>query len=97
MNVEHGVSPMVDVSSVYCRYMKSTTVKLTIETRDRIRALGGDTYEDTIVAALDALEADRFWSQADAAASWRAALDDDRRAQLEQRDAAVDTAFEGIE
>ncbi len=77
--------------------MKSTTVKLTIETRDRIRALGGDTYEDTIVAALDALEADRFWAQADAAASWRGSLSESQRAQLARRDAAVDAAFEGIE
>ena len=46
--------------------MKPTTVKLSVETRDRIRALGGQTYEDTIVNALDALEADRFWAQADA-------------------------------
>ena len=45
--------------------MKPTTVKLSVETRDRIRALGGQTYEDTIVDALDALEADRFWAQAD--------------------------------
>ena len=30
----------------------STTIKLSVETRDRIRDLGGDTYEDTIVEAL---------------------------------------------
>lgn len=77
--------------------MASTTVKVTTETRDRIRALGGDTYEDTIVAALDALEADRFWTQAEAAATWRSGLSDDQRAQCARRNAEVDAAFEGIE
>jgi hypothetical protein len=77
--------------------MKSTTVKLSIETRDRIRALGGDTYEDTIVEALDALEAAKFWTQADAAVAWRATLGDLQLAQRARRDAEVDAAFEGIE
>ena len=77
--------------------MKATTVKLSIETRDRIRALGGDTYEDTIIEALDALEADRFWVQADAAADWRRSLPDNERDRLVAREADVDTAFDGIE
>jgi len=77
--------------------MASTTVKLSVETRDRIRALGGDTYEDTIIEALDKLEADRFWAQAEAAASWRESLTDDERAALVTREAEVDAAFDGIE
>ena len=77
--------------------MKATTVKLSIETRDRIRALGGDTYEDTIVEALDALEANRFWVQADAAVDWRRSLPENERDRLVARDADVDTAFDGIE
>ncbi len=77
--------------------MKATTVKLSIETRDRIRALGGETYEDTIVAALDALEATRFWAQADAAEAWRRALPGEQRAHLAAREAEVDRAFDGIE
>lgn len=77
--------------------MKPTTVKLSIETRDRIRALGGNTYEDTIVEALDALEADRFWAQADAAAAWRRSLPDDERARLAACEAEIDAAFDGIE
>ena len=77
--------------------MKSTTVKLSVATRDRIRALGGDTYEDTIVEALDVLEAARFWEQADAAAAWRQSLPDDEREHLSARDADVDAAFNGIE
>jgi hypothetical protein len=77
--------------------MASTTVKLSVETRDRIRALGGDTYEATIIEALDLLEADRFWAQADAAASWRGSLNDDERAALVAREAEIDAAFDGIE
>ncbi len=76
--------------------MRATTVKLSIETRDRIRALGGDTYEDTIVEALDALEADRFWVRAEAAADWRRSLPGDERRRLAARDAEVDTAFDGF-
>jgi len=77
--------------------MASTTVKLSVETRDRIRALGGDTYEDTIIEALDKLEADRFWTQAEAAVSWRESLTDDERAVLVAREAEIDAAFDGIE
>jgi len=77
--------------------MNSTTIKLSVETRDRIRALGGDTYEDTIVEALDVLEADRFWAHADAAVAWRRSLSDHDRGRLEDREAEVDAAFDGIE
>ena len=76
--------------------MKPTTVKLSIETRERIRALGGDTYEDTIVQALDVLEAERFWAQAAAAAAWRRSLPDHDRERLAAREAEVDAAFDGI-
>lgn len=77
--------------------MTSTTVKVSVETRERIRALGGATYEETILEALDALETDRFWAQADAAVAWRTNLPDDQRARLRARDAEVDAAFNGIE
>ncbi len=77
--------------------MASTTIKLSFETRDRIRALGGDTYEDTIVEALDALEADRFWAQAEAAASFRSSLSDGDRERLVAAEAEIDAAFDGIE
>lgn len=85
------------MGSVYHRYMKATTIKLSIETRDRIRALGSETYEEAIVEALDALEANRFWGQADAAANWRASLDKRERAALVAREAEIDAAFDGIE
>jgi hypothetical protein len=72
-------------------------VKLSVETRDRIRALGGDTYEDTIVEALDVLEAERFWAHATAAATWRRHRSEADRQRLDARDAAVDAAVDGIE
>lgn len=77
--------------------MASTTVKLSVETRDRIRALGGDTYEDTIVEALDVLEEARFWAQAETAAAWRQSLSDAERERLRAREAEVDAAFDAIE
>ena len=81
----------------YTAGMASTTVKMSTETRDRIRALGGDTLEDTIVEALDALEANRFWAQAEAAAAWRRSLSDAERARLQQPEAELDAALDGIE
>lgn len=77
--------------------MQSTTVKVSVATRERLRALGGATYEDTINEALDALEADRFWMQAEAAAAWRASLPAERLADLVDREAALDRALDGIE
>lgn len=74
----------------------STTIKLSCETRDRIKALGGATYEDTIVEALDALEAEQFWAQAERAATWRRSLPDDRRRAIIARTAAVDAAFDAL-
>lgn len=77
--------------------MSSTTIKVSTDTRDRIRSLGGTTYEETIVAALDALEADRFWAQAAAAAEWRASLPVAERERLAAAEVEVDRAFDGIE
>lgn len=76
---------------------QATTVKVSVETRDRIRAMGGDTYEATIVEALDALDGARFWAEAEAAAAWRRQLTDDARAALEASEAEVDALFDGIE
>jgi hypothetical protein len=76
--------------------MKSTTVKVSIETRERIRALGGETCDETINEALDALEAERFWSQVDAAVARRNALSDAERAAYDARIAEIDAAFSGI-
>ena len=76
--------------------MDSTTVKVSVATRERWRALGGVTYEDTISEALDFLEADRFWAQAEAAAAWRASLPVKQQQELANDEAAVDRAFDGI-
>jgi hypothetical protein len=76
--------------------MTSTTIKLTVATRDRIRSLGGETYEDTIVEALDALETERFWAQAEAAQAWRESLTAEHRSRILARDAEVDRLFDEI-
>lgn len=70
----------------------ATTIKVSTETRDRIRALGGVTHEATIIEALDALEAERFWDQAERAKAWLDAHPDVRaeiRTEVDARDAAV--------
>ena len=77
--------------------MKATTIKVSIETRERLRALGGETYESTIIEALDAMDAKNFWAQAEAAAAWRRSLAPSDQAELAQRDASIDAAFDGIE
>ena len=84
-------------SAVYDWYMASTTVKISVETRERLRALGGNTCDETIVKALDALEADRFWADADAAAAWRRSLPNDDRQRLAAHEHRIDAAFDGIE
>jgi hypothetical protein len=76
--------------------MASTTIKLSVETRDRLRALGGATYEDTIVDALDLLEAERFWAEAEQAAAWQRSLGADERRRRAGAVADVDAAFDGI-
>lgn len=76
--------------------MKDTTVKVSTETRDRIRALGGATHEDTIVEALDALESERFWAEAEQGKKWHDSLSDEERQQLSDEDDAIDALFKGI-
>jgi hypothetical protein len=77
--------------------MASTTIKVSTETRDRIRAYGGETYEQTIVAALDAFDAAGFWAEAERAAGWRRSLSAAERAALEAREAEIDRAFDGLD
>jgi len=75
----------------------ATTIKLSVETRDRLKALGGDTYEDTVIEALDLLESQRFWQQAEAAATWRRSLSADELARRSSAEAAIDAAFDGVD
>jgi hypothetical protein len=77
--------------------MASTTIKLSVETRDRLKELGGDTYEDTIIEALDALDRERFWAQAEAYRRWREALPASERAELEARDAEMDALWDDVD
>lgn len=74
----------------------STTIKLSVATRDRIRDLGGETYEQTIIEALDALETDRFWAQAEAAAAWRASLSEEEQGRRREHEAAIDAALDRL-
>lgn len=71
----------------------ATTIKLSVETRDRIKAMGGETYEDTIVEALDALDRQRFWEEADAALAARAALQPEERAEIEAAEAEMNRRY----
>ncbi len=76
---------------------ESTTSKVSVATRDRIRSFGGATHEATITEALDALESQQFWAQAEAAQAWRRSLRPSHRAKLEASEAEVDAAFDGLE
>lgn len=79
----------------------ATTIKISIATRDRIKAMGGETYEDTIIEALDALDRKRFWDEADAAIRWRESLPPEERARIEDaeraEDEVLDRAFDALE
>ena len=62
-----------------------TTMKLSTDTRDRLRALGrdGESLEDVVVAALDAYEAQQFWFAAEAAAAAESPAQCDERKRVE--------------
>jgi hypothetical protein len=72
-----------------------TTMKLSIATRDRLRALGSenDSLEDVVVAALEVYESQRFWAQAEAAA---AAETPDQRAERKRVEADVDAWMDSL-
>ena len=74
--------------------MPYTSIKVTTETRDRIRDLGGK-YEDTLTEALDLLEAERFWKQAEEGKRWLDSLSHEERAERRARHDALDRAFSG--
>jgi predicted transcriptional regulator len=71
--------------------MNATTVKVSPETRDRLRTFGGATMEDTINEALDALESAQFWKQAEAHAAWRRSLSPERLAEIDVRERDLDS------
>ncbi|WP_395152871.1 hypothetical protein [Ilumatobacter sp.] len=74
--------------------MDSTTIKVSVATRDRIRSFGGATHEETIIEALDLLDAREFWAEADVAAAFVKTLPAEeqarRKAEMDELDAAFD-------
>ena len=79
--------------------MESTTIKVSVATRDRIKSYGGPTHEATIVAALDALDARdaaEFWDQAEQARRSYDALSDEERHRIREDYRRVDAAFDAI-
>lgn len=75
----------------------ATTVKVSVETRDRIKSFGRATLEDTIIEALDALDDREFWAQADRAAAWRATLSPEERAERQAREDALAAALRRLD
>ena len=69
----------------------ATTMQLSEASRDRLRALGrpGATLEDTLVDALDALEREQFWAEAEAAQARRDAMSTDELAVVTAAEADV--------
>ena len=78
----------------YAKGMPHTSIKVTTETRDRIKRLGGK-YEETLIEALDLLEAARFWEQAEEGRRWLDSLSDAEKAERRARQDALDQAFSG--
>lgn len=70
-------------------------MKITTETRDRLRALGadGESLEDVVVTALDAYESQRFWAAAEAAA---AAESPEQRTERRRIERDVDDWMDGL-
>ncbi|HRE00226.1 MAG TPA: hypothetical protein PLV68_02935 [Ilumatobacteraceae bacterium] len=60
-------------------------MKISTATRDRLRVLGaeGDSLEDVVVHALDAFEAQQFWTAAEAALAVETAAERDHRLRVE--------------
>lgn len=67
----------------------ATTMQLSEVTRDRLRTLGrpGATLEETLIEALDALERDQFWAEAEAADARRRAMSVDELAAVRAAEA----------
>lgn len=50
-----------------------------------------------MIEALDALEANRFWTEAEAAAAWQSSVPEPERQRRHEAIAEIDRAFHGIE
>lgn len=82
---------------MYARCMQDTSIRVSTATRDRLRAFPGATCDDVVSEALDLLEAERFWEQAEVYHAWRIALPEARRQELDARDQATDAMWSQIE
>jgi hypothetical protein len=62
----------------------ATTMQLSETSRDRLRSLGrpGATLEETLLEALDALEREQFWAEAEAATARRGSMSPAERETL---------------
>ena len=67
----------------------ATTMQVSEASRDRLRALGrpGATLEETLVDALDALEREQFWSEAEAADARRRGMTAEEQAAVKGAEA----------
>ena len=72
-----------------------TTMKITTDTRDRLRthAASGETLEDVVVHALDVYEVERFWARAEA---WAAAETPAERTERKASEAEWDALMDGL-
>lgn len=74
----------------------STTIKVSTATRDRLKSFGGDTYEDTVIAALDALDAQSFWDEAERGRRSFEALPAAERERVLEDYRRIDREFGGL-
>jgi hypothetical protein len=74
---------------------RATTMKISEQTRDRLRALqwDGSSLEDVVVAALDDYEARAFWSVAEASAAAETTEQRRRRRRIEDD---IDAWMDGL-
>jgi len=72
-----------------------TTMKISVETRDRLRALAEtrQSLEDVVLAALDVYEAQQFWAEAEAAAVAETGA---QRTERRSREDVVDGWMDGL-
>lgn len=77
--------------------MKDTTIKVSTETRDRIKSYGGETQEATILAALDALEEVEFWRQAEAAKRRFDSLPKEEQDEIRAEEARLDALLSQLQ
>jgi hypothetical protein len=77
--------------------MSTTTIKVSVATRDRIKSFGGSTHEETIVEALDLLDKEHFWAQADAADAYLRALPSEEQERRKAEVAAIDADFDALD